>query len=359
MLLKSNMSSPGTISVLLFAFCMLLVQCLAGRDFYRILGVPKNANVNQIKKAYRNLAKSLHPDKNLGDDLATEKFQDLGAAYEVLSDAEKRKIYDKHGEEGLKDGVGRHDPFSSFFGDFFQGGRPDEHDVPRGATIKMNLEVTLEELYNGDFVEVARHKPVFRQTRGTRRCNCRQEMQTIQMGPGRFQMTQREVCDECPAVTLVTEEKLLEIEVETGMAPGQEVTFIGEGEPHMDGEPGDLVFKIIQQPHKVFERRGDDLYTNVTISLQQALTGFEMDIKHLDGHLVHVTRDKVTWPGARIRKKDEGMIHYDNNNLRGTLYITFDVEFPKGELSNADKETLKDMLKQMSEPKSYNGLRGY
>jgi DnaJ family protein B protein 11 len=91
-------------------------------------------------------------------------------------------------------------------------------------------------------------------------------------------------------------------------------------------------------PHSIFERRGDDLYTNVTLSLQDALVGFTMEIEHLDGHKVQVSRDKVTWPGARIRKKGEGMPNYHDNNLRGTLYITFDVEFPKSELSEEDKK---------------------
>lgn len=91
-------------------------------------------------------------------------------------------------------------------------------------------------------------------------------------------------------------------------------------------------------PHKTFERRGDDLYTNVTLSLQDALIGFSMEIDHLDGRKVVISRDKITWPGARIRKKGEGMPNYENNNLHGTLYITFDVEFPKAELSSEDKE---------------------
>jgi len=136
----------------------------------------------------------------------------------------------------------------------------------------------------------------------------------------------------------VNEEKTLEFEVEPGMKDGQEHRFVAEGEPHIDGEPGDLRIRIKTQPHPRFERRGDDLYTNITISLQDALTGFSMDIEHLDGHVVPVSRDKITWPGARIRKKGEGMPNYDDNNLHGIMYITFDVEFPKKELSQEEKE---------------------
>lgn len=128
------------------------------RDFYAILGVARNANTNHIKKAYRRLAKELHPDKNKDDPDAASKFQDLGAAYEILSDPEKRKKYDRCGEEcvkkdGMMDGM---DPFANFFGDFgFHFGDSDErHETPKGANIVMDLYVTLEELYVGNFVEV-------------------------------------------------------------------------------------------------------------------------------------------------------------------------------------------------------------
>lgn len=342
----------------------LLFHVLAGRDFYSILGVPRTATLNQIKKAYRQLAKEYHPDKNKDDPKAQEKFQDLGAAYEVLSDAEKRKTYDQYGEEGLKNDAfsGGNDPFASFFGDFafFTGGqRSDSQEVPRGADIVIDLWVTLEELYSGNFVEVIRNKPVIRPASGTRKCNCRQEMVTRQLGPGRFQMMQQTVCDECPNVKLENEERLLEIEVEPGMKDGQEQNFVAEGEPHIDGEAGDLKVKIRTMPHSIFERRDDDLYTNVTISLTDALNGFQMEIPHLDGHKVQVARDKITWPGARIRKKGDGMPNYENNNKHGTLCITFDVDFPKGELSEADKEAIRNILKEESKTKVYNGLRGY
>lgn len=95
---------------------------------------------------------------------------------------------------------------------------------------------------------------------------------------------------------------------------------------------------MVIKRHIQFERKNDDLYTNVTISLQDALNGFELDIIHLDGHKVRVVRDKITWPGAKIKKKGEGMPNYENNNAKGDLYITFDVEFPKKELSAEQKQ---------------------
>jgi DnaJ family protein B protein 11 len=274
-------------------------------------------------------------------------------------------MYDQYGEEGLKEGAGRSgagsDTFASFFGDFFGGGFGDQRqrDTPKGANVAMTLFVTLEELYSGEFVQIVRKKPVYKAASGSRRCNCRQEMITKSLGPGRFQMMQHEVCDECPNLKLGTEQRTLEVEIEIGMRDGQEQRFVAEGEPHIDGDPGDLIVLIRSQPHPIFERRGDDLFTNITISLTDALTGFEMELTHLDGHKVSIKRDKVTWPGSKMRKPNEGMPNYESNNKFGTLYITFDVDFPKGELTEENKTLIKSILNESNKIRSYNGLRGY
>lgn len=346
----------------------LIIELLAGRDFYKILGVPRNANKYTIKKAYRKLAKELHPDKNKEDPQAQEKFQDIAMAYEVLNDDETRKIYDRHGEEGVKKnqnngGGGGEDPFASFFGggfggfgDFFGNGGEEQHQRPRGGDVSMELFVSLEEIYTGTFIEMVRFKPIPKAAAGTRKCNCRMEMRTIQMGPGRFQMVQEQACDDCPNIKYVNEEKLLEIEIEPGMIDGYEYPFLGEGEPHIDGDNGDLKFVIRINKHKRFERRGDDLYTNITITLQDALNGFEIEILHLDNHIIKVQREKITWPGARIKKKGEGLPNYNNNQKVGDLYITFDVQFPKKDLTSEEKETLKQIFQQESKTRVYNGM---
>ncbi|EDV21172.1 DnaJ-like protein subfamily B member 11 [Trichoplax sp. H2] len=351
--------------VILIFIASYILPILAGRDFYKILGVDRDATLKQVKKAYRKLAIKYHPDKNKDDPKAQDKFQDINAAYEVLSDEEKRKTYDRSGEEGLQNlGQGGGDPFSSFFGGFdgfggfhFGNNQQGNREIPRGGTLTMDLYVTLEELYNGDFIEIIRTKPVAKPASGKRRCNCRQEMKTIPLGPGQFQMINQEVCDECPNVKFVTEDKVLEVEVEVGMRDGHEYPFIGEGEPHIDGEPGDLKFRIREMRHKKFRRIGDDLYTNITISLLDALNGFTMNIDHLDNHKVQVKRESVTWPGMRMRLKNEGMPNYENNNIKGSMYITFDVDFPKDrEFTTADKEAIKKVLQQPSSHQIYNGL---
>ena len=138
---------------------------LAGRDFYKILGVKKSATTKEIKSAYRKLARELHPDKNTDDPDAEKKFQDLGAAYEALSDKETRKKYDRGGEEALKeDGQGGGDPFGggfggfeSFFGGFGFGGGQRQRGKPQGDHLVMKLDVTLEEVYNGEFIEIVRY----------------------------------------------------------------------------------------------------------------------------------------------------------------------------------------------------------
>ena len=157
----TGLKSLSWLALVLF----LVSDVLGGRDFYKILGVSRRADTNQIKKAYRKLAKELHPDKNPDDPEADEKFKDLGVAYETLKDADLRKIYDQGGEEALQKNErgGGGDPFSSFFGggspfdDFFGfgGGNGNrERETPKGANIVMELWVTLEELYVGNFVEV-------------------------------------------------------------------------------------------------------------------------------------------------------------------------------------------------------------
>lgn len=354
-------------NILNILFLLNLINVIhSGRDFYRILQIDRKATTNQIKKAYRRLAKQMHPDANPDDPTANEKFQDLAAAYEVLSKPDMREKYDRFGEEGLKEmggagGFGGGDPFSSFFGDFFNfgGGGNRQADAPRGDDVSMTLEVTLEELYNGEFVEIVRNKPVAKPTEGTRKCNCRQEMITRQMGPNSFQMMQSTVCDECPNVRWETEERVLEVEIEQGMRDGDAQTFIAEGDPHVDGEPGDLRVVIRTLPHDIFERRDHDLYTNMTISLQQAMVGFSTRVKLLDGRYVKVSRDKITPHNLKLRKRGLGMPHRDDNNKHGDLLITFQVEFPNDlSFSDVEKKALQELLRQDNfQAKAFNGFR--
>jgi len=343
-------------SIILIFYLVTLV--LSGRDFYKILGVDKSTSKKDIKRAYRKLAMKFHPDKNPDDPEAADKFKEIGDAYETLADDDKRATYNKHGEEGVKKmgQGGGHDPFANFFGHFGFGGQEEQQREHKGSDVNVNLFVTLEELYLGSFVTITRNKPVYKESGGTRQCRCRMEMKTHATGPGSFQMTQHRVCDQCPGVKLVTEQEEIELEIEPGMVNGMQQKFTGKGEPHMEGEHGDLIFKVQTHRHDRFERQGDDLYCNVTVSLQEALNGFELNIPHLDNHLVKVKRDKITWPGATIMKKGEGMANFENRHKLGNLYITFDVKFPRGELSGEDRKSIMKIINMSSVQTVYNGL---
>lgn len=348
------MAASWRFAVFLTAAVLLLClqQSFASRNFYDILQIPRSASDDQIKRAYRKLALKYHPDKNPGDEEAKKKFQEIGNAYEVLSDGEKRKIYDRHGEEGVKQhsaqqaqggggGFG-HDIFSQFFG----GGHPfggqqqeEEDQTPKGDTVTVDVEATLEDLYNGRTFQIWRDKSVVKSAPGKRKCNCKARMVTRQIGPGMFQQFTQQECKECPNVRYEREAVPIDVEIEKGMKDGQEMTFYEEGEPVMDGDPGDLKLVVRTQPHKRFARDENDLHMNLTISLVDALVGFHQSVAHLDGHTVELGTKGVTRPGEVRKIKGEGMPIYDTTK-KGDLFVTFTVDFPPS-LTDAQKEVVR------------------
>ncbi|PPS00247.1 hypothetical protein GOBAR_AA20410 [Gossypium barbadense] len=286
----------------LFALSFAIVA-IAGKSYYDILQVPKGASDEQIKRAYRKLALKYHPDKNPGNEEASKRFADINNAYEVLSDSEKRGIYDRYGEEGLKQhaasggrggmGVNIQDIFSSFFG----GGSVEEEErIVKGDDVIVELDATLEDLYMGGTLKVWREKNILKPAPGKRHCNCRNE----------------------------------------------EVVFYEDGEPIIDGEPGDLKFRIHTAPHDRFRREGNDLHTTVTITLVQALVGFDKTIKHLDDHLVEIGSKGITKPKEVRKFKGEGMpLHFSNK--KGDLFVTYEVLFPTS-LTEDQKAKIKSIL---------------
>ncbi|THD24123.1 putative DnaJ subfamily B member [Fasciola hepatica] len=190
-------------------------------------------------------------------------------------------------------------------------------------------------------------------------------MRTTMLGPGQFQMHQVDVCDDCPNVTFEPVERTLEVEVEKGMADGQSYPFPSEGEVHVDGDHGDLTFRIRLQKHKLFHRRGDDLYTNVTISLLESLVGYHIALTHLDGHQVVLKSSKVTAPFTIVHKPGEGMPNHDRPTKFGSLYVTILVEYPTDrQLTDAERISLSQLfpdpnIKLNEEPipaRAFNGL---
>ncbi|KAK9824319.1 hypothetical protein WJX72_009416 [[Myrmecia] bisecta] len=338
---------------------LLLSLVLAGRDFYDLLQVPKGASDQQIKRAYRKLALQYHPDKVQGTEqekeAAAKKFAEIGSAYEVLSNEEKRRIYDRYGEEGLKQhdqqgggGGGAADIFSQFFGGGFGFGGfggEEEEQTPKGNDVYVELEVSLRDLYLGNTFKVVRDKNVLKPGKGKRRCKCKNKMTTRQIGPGMFQQYTTQECEQCDNVRFVREAETLNVSVEPGMKDGEHITFFEEGEPMIDGEPGDLKFVVRTRPDKRFVRRGNDLLYNMTIPLESALIGFKDEIEHLDGHKVPLHLAGVTIPGQVVTLRGEGMPLPDQAHKHGDLHVTFTIAFPQA-LSEQQKVLVKQLGKE-------------
>lgn len=319
---------------------------------YETLGVEKSSDAKEIKKAYRKLAVKHHPDKG-GDEA---KFKEISAAYEILSDADKRAKYDKFGLEGVSDDSPGHtsdDLFSMFFG----GGRGRRSGPRKGEDLNHPLKVSLEDLYNGKTVKLAINRTVI--VGDPRMCSdCDGQgvvMELRQIALGMVQQVQRK-CSSCEGgyhCTSKKERKVLEVMIDKGMKHGEKVTFRGMGDEKPNMEPGDINFVVQEKEHSLFKRKGADLLVTKSLSLNEALCGFEWKIPHLDGRDI-VVKSK---PGEVIKPEtgagqpfvkivpNEGMPSRHNPFVKGNLYVLFRVEFPSdGELSDSVLKTLKATL---------------
>lgn len=343
------------LKVLLLLFICALARYVEARDYYDLLSVPKHADEQLIKRAYRKLALKYHPDKVTGTEQekaeAAKQFAEINHAYETLSDPEKRRIYDQYGEEGLRQHAGQQQRggggpgniFDFFFGGGFGGGQEEEDErIPKGQDVVVDLFVTLKDLYVGKEFQTVRDKPVLKPAAGTRSCKCKQKLITRQIGPGMFQQFTQNECEQCPAVKIEREKDTITVHVEPGMTDGQEVTFFEEGEPMVDGEPGDLKFKLRTLPHPVFRRSGNDLWMDRNISLVDALTGFTHVLEHLDAHKFNLSSDAVTRPGQVVKVEGEGMPVFDSSK-KGDLWVTYSVDFPAS-LTAEQKQTVRSLF---------------
>lgn len=350
--------------------------------YYDILGVPKNATPDELKKAYRKAAIKNHPDKG-GD---PEKFKELAQAYEVLSDPEKREIYDQYGEDALKEGMGgggaSHNPFdifesffgSSFGGSSFGGGSSRGRRQKQGEDVVHPLKVSLEDLYNGTSRKLSLSRNVIcskckgkgSKSGASGQCmGCQgsgMKVSIRQLGPGMIQQMQhvcptcrgsgetisdKDKCGQCKGSKVVQDKKVLEVHVEKGMQHGQRIVFQGEADEAPDTITGDIVFVLQLKDHSKFKRKGDDLYVEHTLNLTEALCGFQFPLTHLDGRqlLIKSSPGEIVKPGQYKAINDEGMPQYQRPFMKGRLYIHFNVEFPEsGVLSPDQCKALESIL---------------
>ncbi|MCS6946444.1 MAG: molecular chaperone DnaJ [Steroidobacteraceae bacterium] len=354
---------------------------MAKRDYYKVLGVAKNASEDEIKKAYRRLAMKYHPDRNPGDKEAEEKFKEAKEAYDVLSDAEKRAIYDQHGHDGVEairqGGVGAGagftgatagfgadfgDIFGDVFGDIFGGGRRGgaRSQVFRGADLRYELQLDLQQAVFGHQAEIeipklmecdschgtgaARgHSPVTCETCGG--------SGQVRVSQGFFQLQQtcprcrgagrivRSPCEKCLGQGRVRRTKRLSVKIPAGVDTGDRIRLAGEGEAGRNGgPPGDLYVEITVREHPIFERDGEHLSCEVPISFATAVLGGSVEVPTLDGHVV-LKIPPETQSGRVFRLREKG-VKPVRSSTRGDLFCRVVVETPIN-LTSEQRELLR------------------
>jgi len=278
--------------------------------FYNVLGVEKTATPDQIKKAYRKLAVKNHPDK--GGDEAT--FKEIQRAFDILGDERKREIYDQGGEEALEgggDGGGPADIFDVLGG---RGRRQQQSRVKKGENMVHPLKVTLEQIFKGSARTLRLTRKVIDKQKGVEQCSgCGgrgAKIQTIRMGP-MIQQVQK-TCDACGGNGMMYRQlkvqETLDVHVPKGAPDGHKIHFSEKADEIPDGEAGDVVFVLQEQPHAEYKRKGDDLFIERTISLSEALCGFAMELTSLDGRqlLIKSAPGEVIKPVTYDPFREEG-----------------------------------------------------
>ena len=349
------------------------------RDYYEVLGVSKTASDDEIKKAFRTLAKKYHPDMHPGDKECEEKFKEAQEAYAVLSDAEKRKQYDQFGHaafDGTGGGAGGFDfsgmdmgdIFGDIFGDFFGGGsRRRANDGPmKGSNLRTSVRITFEEAIFGCEKEIemvlkdechtchgtgakpgttpetcpkcgGKGKVVFTQQSffGTV-----QNVQTCPDCQGRGKII-KEKCPDCRGAGYIPMKKRYSVDIPAGIDNGQSTRMPGLGEPGINGGPrGDVLIEVIVGRHPIFQRQDFDIYSTVPVSYAVAALGGEIFIDTVDGKVIYDVKPG-TQTDTRIRLRGKGVPSWRNKNVRGDHYVTLVVQVPDKLSAEA-----KDLLRQ-------------
>ncbi|OMJ66733.1 hypothetical protein SteCoe_36326 [Stentor coeruleus] len=335
--------------------------------YYEILGIDKNVTTQDVLKAYRNLARTKHPDKG-GD---PKEFAELTQAKEVLSDPEKRKVYDTHGEEGINKGMSGSDEGMSIF-DLLSGKVGGRKEGPkRCEDMNYELKVSLEDIYHGITKKLAVNR-----TRNCVECNgtggskvevcieCKGRgmiKRLIQLGPGMYSQSAGPCeecrgqgksidpkfrCKSCKGARIIQEKKIIEIIVDKGTPNHHKQNFHSEGDEEPGLLAGDLVVMIIEKEHAIFKRKKSDLIITKSITLKEALTGYRFILKHLDGDkIIESIPGEIIKPGDIRTVEELGMPIMRTPYKFGNLFISFEVEFPKPKtLSKNSKKSLIKLL---------------
>ena len=375
------------------------------RDYYEVLGVSKGASDDEIKKAYRKLAKQYHPDLNPGDKTAEAKFKEVNEAYEVLSDKDKRAKYDQFGHAGVDPnfGAGAGGPFGGFsgadfgdidlgdiFGSFFGGGfgggsSSSRRNGPmKGDTLRAGVTITFEEAAFGCEKEIILNREESCDTCHGTGCepgttaeicpNCRGTGTVrIQRGGGAFTFATTTTCPKCggtgkiihqPCKTCngsgsVRKQRKITVKIPAGIDNGQAVSLRGQGGAGRNGGPaGDLIISVTVRPHAFFKRDGTSVYMEQPVSFLQATLGAELEIPTIDGK-VKWTLPEGTQPGTTFRLRGKG-IPSINGRGRGDQFVTVQVQVPRN-LSREQKEALHAYGQAMGEiPADHeDGLKGF
>ena len=350
------------------------------RDYYEVLGVARDADDKEIKKAYRRQALDFHPDRNK-DPGAEEKFKEASEAYEVLSSPEKRRIYDRAGHEGLRGtgftgftGVGVEDIFSSFgdiFGDLFGfGGRPRRPGAHRGSDLRYDLAIEFEEAVFGCQKEAtieqylaceSCHGSGTEPGSQTLRCATCQGRGQVVHGQGLFLIStpcpecygqgvkQSNPCRTCRGEGRTRARRTVSVRIPAGFDDGMSLRYAGEGEPGLrGGPPGDLYVAVRARPHKTLKREGEHLITEATINLAQAALGDTITVAGVDGP-ERVEVQGGTQPGDVVTLKRKGVPRLRGGG-RGDLHVVIRVEIPRS-LSSKQKELFEELGASFAEPK--------
>jgi molecular chaperone DnaJ len=351
---------------------------LSKADFYETLGVQKGADEKELKAAYRKLAMQFHPDRNPGDAAAEAKFKELGLAYEVLKDPQKRAAYDRFGHAAFEQGMagggqgfgggGFADIFEDIFGDIMGGRRRQSGGRERGADLRYNMEITLEEAFTGRTAQIRVPSSITcTDCTGTGAKPGTQPVQcTMCHGAGRVRASQgffsiertcpqcqgrgqtiKDPCPKCAGQGRVTEERALSVNIPAGIEDGTRIRLQGEGEAgYRSGPAGDLYIFLSVKPHEFFQRDGADLYCKAPVAMTTAALGGQFEVTTLDGTQTRVKVPEGTQNGKQFRLKGKGMPVLRQNQV-GDLYIQVAVETPQN-LTKRQRELLEEFDKLSS-----------